>query len=332
MIINRVAEEKHAPSWIFEKESNESNVSKYALSKNEVDRIIVEDITDDKIVSEREQIEKCASNGSAYHYNSSWNKNTISQLKEYAILCGLGGDKFIAVDPSNLQNIKDINRESQNHLSQMRKSYDQHKGQIELDPFKLDEKGDMEHLEQDNWEDIKRQADMNDKPSFMNNSVKPLRGGEDYNKNPFSHTPRGQNSITDPDAIENFSRSEDTGERLRKENEEKSKERQSNHKEWEKEKLDEVFGNDIIAKGKVFPTEVMNAQPGLDTSASKVANFKAEDLPDKTHGEQISENNDKRRESIQRETTNKDDWQKLSTSSKREISGDFVEALQQKMM
>jgi hypothetical protein len=70
----------------------------------------------------------------------------------------------------------------------------------------------------------------------------------------------------------------------------------------------------------------MNAQTGLDTSASTLANLKAEDLPEKTEGEMIAEKNEEHRKSIQREEQ-PDDWQEMKTASERGISDSFADSL-----
>lgn len=328
MIIHRVAEEQVAPSWVFEKKSNTSNVSKEALSQDEVNRIISENISDNQMIAEREQIERCASEGSTYHYNSSWDKKAISNLKEYAYACGLNMNKFKGVNRDYLYEVQDINRQSKNANKMKREA--KYSTDINIDAFKLDEKGNTDHLEKDNWEDIKRQSDLKDKPSIMDNTVRAVRGGENYYENSFSQTARGQNSITDPDAIENFAETEDTGERLRIENENKANQRQEKHKEWEQNKIKEMSSDNIIPKGRVFPTEVMNAQHGLNTSASKLANLKAEDVPEKTEGEKISEKNEEHRQSIQREEKT-NHWEKLNTASVRRISDNFAETLKQNL-
>jgi hypothetical protein len=189
------------------------------------------------------------------------------------------------------------------------------------DPFKLDEKADTSHMDKANWEDVQRQSSLNDKPAMMG-SVRPIRGGEDYNANPFSQTARGQNSIDNPDAIKALAESEeeDTGARLRKENEQKEEAKKAEHERWQKDKIASMEDSDIIPKGNIFPTESMTAQPGLKED---VFNF---DVPDKTEGEKIAEANEERRKAIQGEDKEQHEFE-LKTSPKAEISDTFADAL-----
>jgi hypothetical protein len=88
-------------------------------------------------------------------------------------------------------------------------------------------------------------------------------------------------------------------------------------------------GNDIIPKGNVFPTEVMNAQPGLNNSSSQMgiySDFDPAELPEKTKGEMLAEANEERRKSIQGEAKDKE-WSSDGKSAARGISDTFGDEL-----
>jgi len=312
MKINRVADEMKAPCWAFEDVENVSPsefINREYITAEEIERIEqlpVSDLTDDDIVEQREQIEKSAESDSLYHFNSEWPENVKSSLKEYAIVCGMDMSKFKSVHPEYIESIKVVKRESDDFYALSSKdkkeflrtaSKDKEATLLE-DPFKLDEKADMSHMDKANWEDVKKQDNLGDRPS-MEGSVRPVRGGEDYFTNSYAQTAIGHNSITDPNAIETYAESEqeDTGARLKRENEEKASAREANHKEWEQEKIDAMEGSEIIPRGNVFPTEVMNAQPGIRGDDP----FGLDSVPEKTQGERIADVNEENRKAIQGE-------------------------------
>jgi hypothetical protein len=277
-----------------------------------------DNLTEDQIVEEREVIERCAEEGSTYHYNSEWPEKVQSSLKEYATICGTESKKISS------EYIDSIQIEGNNGGTMKEES------EIQNDPFKLDTKGDMSHMEESNWEDVHKQGSLEFRPS-MDGGIVPVRGGEDYYENSDPQTARGQNSITEPDAIGALANNEqeDTGERLRRENEERSKQREVNHQDWQEEKLAEMENNEIIPKGSVFATEVMNAQPGLDSDKLHLgvySDFDLKDMPDKTDGERIAEQNEERRQEIQ--GAPKEDHEfKPEKNPARGISDSFAEEL-----
>ena len=157
----------------------------------------------------------------------------------------------------------------------------------------------------------------------IDGGIVPIRGGEDYNKNPETRTARGQNSIGNEDAIKNFveGEQEDTGARLKRENEER-RNAEAKHKEWEQDKIEQMGDTSIVPKGNVFPTESLNAQPGIKGDDP----FGLDVIPEKTQGEKIAEANDERRKKIQGE--DKEDFKFSSSKAPvRSISDLFGEEL-----
>jgi len=333
MRISKVADEKLAPSWAIEgiDVNAQDFVYNMYISKEAMERVKdlpLDSLSEEQIVSECEQIEKCSSNGALYNYNSKWGNDTISHLKEYAMASGLDMDKFKGLHPEYIEEITVVQASANQIREAQVQAPTREKSALENDPFKLEGLGDDKYMEKTNWEDIKKQEDLTDKPSMMTNAIKPVRGGEDYNANSYSQLPKAQNSITDPNAIETYAETdtEDTGARLKRENEEKVAQRDERHASWEQNKIDDMEHADIIPKGTVFPTESMNAQPGLNSGAAKLANIKAEDIPEKTQGEMIAENNDARKKDIQRKEVSQT-WEHIETASVRGVSNSFADAL-----
>jgi len=321
-----MADEQIAPSWAFEdvdKLAASEFINGY-ITQEEIERVQslpIDNLTEAQIVEQRDVIEKCAESQSLYHYNSEWPENIQSTLREYATVCGLEDSKFKSVHPEYIESIKVI----ANGEQEMKE-----KGKMTMDAFKLDEAGDMSYMDKSNWEDIHKQNNLEARPS-MEGSVIPLRGGEDYYANSDPQTARGQNSITDPNAIETFAESEqeDTGVRLKRENEERANSREAKHQAWEQEKVDAMEGSEIIPKGSVFATEVMNAQPGLSNDRLEMgvySDFDLKDMPDRTDGERLAELNEERRQEIQGAPKDKHDFD-IKPQSARGISDTFAEQL-----
>ena len=321
-----MAEEQVAPSWAFEdvdKLAASEFINEY-ITQAEVERVQLlptEDLTDAQVIEQREVIEACAESNDLYHYNSEWSETVQASLKEYATVCGLDETKFKAVHPEYIESIR---------VEATAESIMKREADIQNDPFKIDTAGDMSHMEESNWEDIHRQENLEQKPS-LEGGIVPVRGGEDYYANSDPQTARGQNSITDPDAIGSFANSEeeDTGARLRRENEERANSRDVKHQEWEQAHIEAQGNTDIVPKGNVFPTEVLNAQPGLDSDKIHMgvySDFDLKDMPDLTDGEKLAQRNEDRRQEIQGAPKEDHDF-KPEAHNARGISDTFADAL-----
>ena len=160
----------------------------------------------------------------------------------------------------------------------------------------------------------------------MESAVRPIRGGEETSINNNPSLAANQNSIENPNAIQQMVESEvqDTGARLAAEQAAKVEAKKTEHAQWEQDKVDAMEGNDIIPKGKVFPTEALNAQPGIKSSVMAAhSDFDPKnDLPEKTAGEKAAEENNARR-------SQKDDsWRGNSKSvTSKEVTSNFFDNL-----
>ena len=316
MKINRMSDDKLTPNWFFEKLTTDSNFSNEYISPDSAQKISASTVNDNELVTQRSEIEKCAKEGKSYHYNSKWSNETKSELKEYALACGMDMNKFKAVKQENIENIISVHKEANMNKEEAKDSK-----MVLKDPFKIDEINDKK-IEKENWQEIRKAKNLKDKPS-MESRVIPVRGGEDININSDPKTARGQNSIKDPDAIkrEIDSGVEDTGARLKRENKEKEASKKTRHEEWQKDKIEAMAGKEIIPNRRVFPTEVMNAQPGIKNQP-----FDYSDLPDKTDGEKLKEAQKERKNSIRGEDKKKYDFG-LQAETKIGVSDTFAEEL-----
>jgi hypothetical protein len=326
MKINRMAEENIAPEWF---ENNKSNIKSEFINSEDFSRIasMKDAINDDELVIERDQIEICVSSKKPYLYNNNWSKEAKSSLREYAIVVGMDMSKFKAVNPASLKIDKDI-IEAKVEASMIRTASTT-ANKLILDPFKLDEKLNKED-KKDQWEVIAGSSSLKEKPSMLSNAIKNVRGGENYYENSNLPTAQGRNSLTDPNAIGKLAANtkEDTGVRLKRENKEKQDAISNRKNIWQAEKIASMPGSEIIPKGTVFPTESMNANPGIYKGNNNVAysKFDKNAIPEKTAGELLASSQKNRKESIQRETK-QDHSFGVQKESARSISDNFGDEL-----
>lgn len=315
-----MSEEKMAPEWVFDNNQATEYIDKKTLKSEDVNSILKLsiDITDNDVVMEKDRIEKSASSGSVYYYNMQWPSKIKDELKEYASVCGLDASKFKAVHPAELTS--EIKVASDSKIIKTA-SVAESTRVVLSDPFHIDAKITNAHKKTKWQAEVKNASKLANRPIMY--GIVPIRGGEDYFANAESKVARGQNSITSPDAIEKMAESteEDTGARLKRENEAKKGARKMNHEEWQKEKVEAMDGKEILPHRRVFPTESMNAQPGIKGEV-----FDYSKMPEKTAGEQIKEMNKERKRQIRGEEKAKHEFV-VAKNPARVISEDFGEEL-----
>lgn len=333
MKIFRVAEENLAPSWIATNKAMENYDKNNSLLKAEVDRLNIiasANVTEGILAQECEEIEKCASNNKTYHYNSTWSQDIVGHLKEYASAIGFDSSKIIGIDPTNLiRDMNDIEKKvagTSNSISMVKEA-----SKLTLaDPFHLEKLSDTSHMDKEDWQVISRQNNLEDAPQ-MTIGIKPLRGGEDYLKSSEPKVARNQNTISNPNAIKTLfdSKEMDNGSRLKLEKAERESSKVKEHAEWEKNIIASMEKKDIVPKGKVFPTEVMNAQSGLNTPSSQMgvyAKFDKDSIPEKTEGEKIRESRKEWNDAMKRVAKEKQMFE-MNRQEERSISDTFGDSL-----
>jgi len=307
MKINRMSSETSIPSWALgmEEEVVQKQSSVDILRLAEAAKEIPEVLSDDVLVSERERIDRCASSEETYYYSDKWDKSDVAKLKEYASVCGLSHDKFAAINPDEFvkANIeKNAGAKILRVASKAEVAANPFEGLKLVDPFHLEDI--EEEKAKANWEEVKSASKLDAKPSMMTGAVVPIGGGEDYLSNSDTPLAKNQNSIVNPTAIEQLAKSdkEDTGVRLAREAKEREEAIVKRHETWQEDKIKAMEHLDDLPKGTVFPTEVMNAQPGLNNPSSQMgvyASFDKDSIPEKTVGESLGQRNEDRRKSIQ---------------------------------
>lgn len=340
MKINKVSDEKLAPDWAFSNKSLDAYAAKDAVIGEDVDRInaVSADKVDETILAkECEAIEVCAKNKKTYHYNSKWTASDISHLKEYASAVGLPNEKVKGIDPTALveqmqEMEKNVEAANNGNLSKTASAAPK----IVLnDPFHFDKHSDVSHMDKSKWQDVKKQANLADAPSMMSGTIKPLRGGEDYNKFNDPKMGNNQNTLRNPDAIKNLAEGKtiDTGARLKAEKQAKVDARIQEKKDWEKSLIEAMTHRDIVPHGSVFPTECLNANTGLNNPSSKMgvfAKFDKDSIPEFTEGEKIRQSKKEWKESIQRPSKEKAEF-RMAKAEVAGVSDIFAEQLKKFM-
>jgi hypothetical protein len=339
MKINRTQDAGSVPDWAVKGSHIEAIEKNNKLLQAGVERINVtasNNVDALCLFDECEYIEKCASSGESYYFNSTWDDKHLSHLKEYASVCGLGASKMIGVDPSSVV-------QKQASSEQMVKTASTEVNPLENalkdalgDPFHIEERTNMDHMAKANWEKVEGSSNLLDNPrEAMHGGILPLRGGEDTRIANTQTLAPNQNSIHDANAIQRYNESEveDTGARLARERVEREAARANKHSEWEQDKIAAMEADGFKAQGVVFPTEVMNAGSGISSSfmgAYSEADLK--NLPDLTAGEQLSLSNEDRKRSIQRESsTEAQEWDRVKKAPSVRVSDHFTEELKKKL-
>jgi len=263
--------DSQVPNWMFDPKTGlKVSSSKYVMAE-EISRI--KSLPD--IIDEKDRIEACSVNGDLYHYSSKWGSKERSELKEYAMVCGMDMTKFRSIDPDSVSTSVTANTKKD-----MIKT-------ASYDPFHLDEVVDKKTSSRDEWEKISGAKTVNNIPSLGGGSVIAVRGGGTIYDHSVPDLAKNQNSISNPNAIKTLAenKDEDICERLRKD--------RSN---WEKDISSKIKVPDAISQKKVFQTEVAHVQSGIRAKA---------EIPEQTRGEMLKEMGNKNREEIQRQAKEK---------------------------
>jgi hypothetical protein len=204
------------------------------------------------------------------------------------------------------------------------------------DPFKLEARSNTDHMNFSDWQKITPESKLSDRPDVaMDGGILPLRGGEDYRISNQPSLASNQNSIVDPDALDRLwnSEEESNGERLAREAKERVEARKAKHEEWQSEKVAQMKADDFQAQGVVFPTEVGNVGSGISSSfMGAYSDADLQNLPEKTAGESLANQNEQRKASIQRESKgNSKDWDTVKPSPSVRVSDHFTEELKKRL-
>jgi hypothetical protein len=340
MRVNRTQDISGIPNWISNDQGFNGIEKKYETflsEKSKLNCISSSKVDEDALLKECEKIEKCASSNKEYFFNNTWDKEHIGHLKEYASVCGLENDKLVGINPNEIERIanqnnnKFIKTASTSVKNENLNSLSEALG----DPFKLQERSSMDHMEKADWEIITRASKLSDSPfKSMNGEVVPLRGGENYDEANQQKLANNQNSIVDPDALDRLyeSQEETTKERLSRQAKEREDKRKLNHEKWENDKIAQMQEDGFKSQGVVFPTEVSYFNTGVkDSFMGAYSNEDLQNRPEKTLGETLASRNQDRKQAIQRDVQENKEWDSLKEQSSRMVSDSFANSLKRNL-
>lgn len=323
------ANSEQFPAWADADSQAKDIASK--ISPDDWQRMSSPSIDDDQLIQELDLIEQKAASGEMYVYNVCWGQEAVSSIREYATIHGCDA---IGVNPDSIE-VKAYFAVGSGGLSKSAVIEDEKSNQLPfevIDAFRFDEKGDLSHMDKKDWEKITPEEKMGTPDVIRMSSDSVVRLGsctEDNNLSPHMAQRRGQNSVLNPEAIEETIKSdvEDTGERLKRENKERSEERAVERKSWEREavKKAEDLGYGSLSLGSIKPATGMHAHSGIKDEPFP----KAEKLPEKTRGEKLKDVNDERKASIQRSKEDDRSW--AGTEQQRQTTADVSDTFAQSL-
>ncbi len=283
-----------------------------------------EDVSEVVIAEECDKIEKLANQ--EYYINIDWDSSIKSHLKEYATACGVSKIIEAKMEVKEVEESKTIVAAKKENLIKTASSV------LNIgDAFRLDEKIKAAERKYEDWQEVKNAKSLKDRPS-IGAGIVPIRGGENTHIHNEPRFAINQNSLANPNQIEELINSTelDTGARLAQEKAQREETKIANKKEWEQGKINAMPKLDIVSKGAVFPTETLNANPGTNSALSKriANNFDPATVEDKTAGEMLKSTREERRAGIQREDRSDKSWEQIGEiKSARSISDSFTDSL-----
>jgi hypothetical protein len=320
-------------------------VEKSVVASVEVsDRKLPTALDDAGLAEEMDVIEKNAATGQNYAFDSNLPEEQVSQLREYASVVGFKG-KMVAVKASDETKVAEVQDDAE--MKRLTAALAVAKPQVspELamavgDPFKLTDL--TEPSSKSDWQKVKPEqklAEISVDEARLG-SIAPIRGEYEFEKQQQSRVRRGENSLTNPDAIGALAQTQDSGERLRSEIATSKTERKAAKTSWQKEAVQTAkeIGPGALPRGQVFMTgSIPEAakQSGLDIKqiASELQEKDASvlpNIPEQTDGEKLKKSIADRRSGIQREKT-ADTWEKVKGTTRPTLSDAFADALEKQL-
>ena len=321
-----------------------AHVERELIATSAVAHTLPESLDDTGLVDEMDRVEKCASSGDNYAYNPSWTDEQISQLREYAVVCGMKGKMLPARQAAEVQPVSD-DTEMQKLSVAISASRPTASAELSVavgDPFKLSDLNDAP-ASADKWEKVTFEHKLASAPDVnaRSGSIMSIRGEYDYETSQTLRTRRGENSVADPDAIGKLATEQDSGERLRAENAQIASERKAAKTSWQQDVIQaaKATGAGALPRGHVMLAADMAPQHqtsdvDLKLAMSEIAGMtdgKAKnDLPDTTEGERLKAANSSRKTGIQRAAVT-EDWQRVKGTTKPTLSDEFADALERQL-
>ncbi len=305
-----IANETTTPEWFI------NQPAKFAGSQADADRIagLPAALPEDAFTSELDTIEKCATSQTAYFYNASWDAEVTGRLQEFASAYNV---KAIAANPAD-----PLVQAAKTQTTEVVKTASVATAKIQpiamTDPFQLESKGNMDHMTKAAWQQPTSEAKVINPNIFMNSgAVIRMSGNEDTRVHSHLKAIPGQNSVTNPNALQDLAEQVDTGVRLRQEAKDRTEQRQASGKTWETEVAQAGKVAGAAAKSNIIPAAAAPA------SGKAFGSLHLDEVPAKTTGEQLKSQSDARRSGIQRSVDTEHAWDGLQGTTKAKV-GDLL--------
>ena len=302
-------------------------------------------MNEDLLDAEMTVVEKCASVKRPYFYNRAWDARSVASLREMCLACNCTMCETSPDDETAKAKAAKTKEETKTAMSKVSSTLTSASGMvIPSSSMKID-LGDTFHLDSVKERPAKADWQKNsaaqklEKPNTMAgaHSIAKIGGGEDFFLSPHLFTKPGQNSVTNPMAIQALAESKEDSPKQKLVKDKEDKEMESKAEKTAKYK-------DITAKmkmadgknvqlGKVFATESLNAQPGIHNPGTtmKLMQQGLKAIPDQTAGEKIAGQNKEHVASIQKQASADRSWDAEKAASTFTISDSFYDSLKKRM-
>jgi hypothetical protein len=285
-----------------------------------------ESIDQSDLVEARSEIEKCAESGETFYFGSDTPDSIKKNLSEYAEAVGLSSESMQQVDSNSIRTSKKV----VDAISDAAPEGNEAAPEPLFDIIPTIPTNPDVFAKNDSWNKSQAAQSMEYRPE--DNGVVPIRGGEEYEKNPEKGVRSGENSIADPEAIDSLaSSSEKTSLETIREGNEQRKATGFDRDSWESEVASKMRDSNILPSKGARMVESPQSQNHTSSGKYRESIMSDSDLaPDKTVGETIPELNEKRASEIKREKE-EDDWERMESSVGNMVTDVFYESLQKNL-
>jgi len=320
MMIQRNSDTGKAPDWFLSAGVSDSEVSSAADAKASMTR--------EEVVAAKTKIEECAQKGERFFVSEDLDPGVRSELSEYAEAVGL---------PSG--DIKQISdRQQQSYAAVQALSGIEQEADRVVRPESLFDIGpkattDPSHFaKRDDWEQIAAASKMEMRPD-PNSGVVPIRGADNMETSRIVGNRPGENSMADPNAIQELAEAEaqSSRDRIRSGNEQRKADISFDKTNWEAETVSGMAEAELPHVGV---TRTESPQSQNHSAASRYENSISQDgreVPDRTMGETIADRNAEKRAEIQRQKEDGREWDEPQSSVPGKVSDLFIEELEKRL-
>ena len=236
--ITRTGDNNNSPTWFDTSKTAERKAAGPARAEP-----FPKELDEEALVGEMDLVEKCASDGNPYLYKADWPEDSVSQLREFACACGVKTEAVSETDAEPVVPVDGSMAKTAEASAKVTPVADL--GALVGDPFHLagvvpetrtpkEIKEDRKAERMAEWHKVSPEQKMRHPDVMMaSSSIITVPGGDDPMASRTVGVGRGENSVASPDAIGEFAKTEDSGERLHAAARQLRAERRTEKKLWE---------------------------------------------------------------------------------------------------